>query len=463
MGIAALVLLSSCGFQEETNLLSLTVSIDQVQPTVVSITPADGSNIDSSLNEIVIEYSEAVENADTPGNYSLSGSGVNSLSVSGASETGTNTYTITLTGTPQEGAITLTISNIADSTGNPLSGNVFDYKGWWNTNWLYRKKITFDNSAQTENLVNFPVMVKLNGTRINYSHTNTNGEDIRFVDTDWSALSHEIEKWDAGGDSIIWVNIPQIDGASNSGFIWMYYGNSNTGDGQNPGTVWDSNYLSVWHLNNSSGAIIDSTSTGNNATNNGATFTTSGAIGDAYDFNGDGDIIETNSYTYSFGAEITLEGWFKFSGPGNGSPRILEISLKGDADSQCLAVDSTASLRAWLQIAGSRIGSVTDTTTYDDGNWHYMVYTYSSPNGTLYVDGTSTATVSDAGADIEDGSYLVIGAISDASGVYANTDHEFDGLIDEIRVSDKYKSADWVAAQYKSMSDSFITFGTEEE
>ena len=33
--------------------------------------------------------------------------------------------------------------------------------GWYNTSWAYRRKITFDNSAQAENLTNFPVLIKL--------------------------------------------------------------------------------------------------------------------------------------------------------------------------------------------------------------------------------------------------------------------------------------------------------------
>ncbi|NIN70165.1 MAG: hypothetical protein GTO63_36915, partial [Anaerolineae bacterium] len=34
---------------------------------------------------------------------------------------------------------------------------------WWNSSWESRKKLTFDNSAQSENLVNFPVLVELDG------------------------------------------------------------------------------------------------------------------------------------------------------------------------------------------------------------------------------------------------------------------------------------------------------------
>ena len=32
---------------------------------------------------------------------------------------------------------------------------------WYNSSWTYRRKITFDNSSQEENLCNFPVLIKL--------------------------------------------------------------------------------------------------------------------------------------------------------------------------------------------------------------------------------------------------------------------------------------------------------------
>jgi hypothetical protein len=180
-------------------------------------------------------------------------------------------------------------------------------------------------------------------------------------------------------------------------------------------------------------------------------------------FNGNGDAIETNSYTYNFGGEITLEAWFRYSGSGTGSPRILEISQSGNADSHCLAPDGDGSVRAWVECdSGSRVASADDSTNYNDGEWHYMVYSYSNPNGKLYVDGNETDTPSGTCTNLDDGPYFIIGAISDGSGQYTHSQHEFDGSIDEVRVSNMAKSADWIKAQYESMSNSYITFGNEE-
>src|SRR3990167_5742171 len=120
---------------------------------------------------------------------------------------------------------------------------------WYNTSWAYRRKITFDNSAQAENLTNFPVLVKLDSTRIDYANTQDSGQDIRFADSDGTTLlSYEIEKWDETGSSFVWVKVPQIDTSSNTDYIYMYYGNSEASDAQSANGVWDSNFKSVWHL-----------------------------------------------------------------------------------------------------------------------------------------------------------------------------------------------------------------------
>ncbi len=121
---------------------------------------------------------------------------------------------------------------------------------WWNSNYSYRKKITFDNAAQTENLLNFPVLIKLNSSRVDYNNTQDSGQDIRFVDDDGTTvLSHEIEKWNETGDSYVWVKVPQIDGSSDTDYIYIYYGNpSITQSQENVAGVWDSSYAAVWHL-----------------------------------------------------------------------------------------------------------------------------------------------------------------------------------------------------------------------
>ncbi len=152
---------------------------------------------------------------------------------------------------------------------------------WWNGSWTKRTLLTFDNSGQTENLVNFPVLVKLDSSRIEYADTQNLGQDLRFVDADGSTvLDHEIEEWNESGTSYVWVEIPQIDGSSSTDYIWMYYGNSGASDGQDAQGAWNASYEGVYHLHDD---YQDSTSNGHHGTNQGAA-DGAGMAGDGADF-----------------------------------------------------------------------------------------------------------------------------------------------------------------------------------
>ena len=171
-------------------------------------------------------------------------------------------------------------SSITDSIAGQVTLSATS--GWCNnsycnSSWKYRKKITFNNTdanlgVTSENLVNFPVLVKLSSSNIDYTKTQNSGQDIRFTDTDGSDLAYEIESWDETGTSWVWVKVPQIDINSSTDYIYLYYGNTSATDHQQATSVWDSNYKGVWHLKESSGTnIADSSLSGNNGTKVSAT------------------------------------------------------------------------------------------------------------------------------------------------------------------------------------------------
>ncbi len=123
---------------------------------------------------------------------------------------------------------------------------------WWGFDWGERKKLVFRNSDQSENLDDFPVLVVLKGSRIDYTKTLNGGEDLRFIDSDDSTvLAHEIEQWDESGTSYVWVKVPRVDGSSDTDFIYMYYDNFTAPDAQDITGVWSNGYAAVWHLNES--------------------------------------------------------------------------------------------------------------------------------------------------------------------------------------------------------------------
>lgn len=104
---------------------TITYSIYQSSPTV-STSPAEGSKV-SSLSPLTLTYSRPVSGSTTTGNYALSGSGVGTLAIDSITDPGNNQVRLNLTGSPANGSVTLTISNVEDLAGNALTGNTKSY------------------------------------------------------------------------------------------------------------------------------------------------------------------------------------------------------------------------------------------------------------------------------------------------------------------------------------------------
>jgi len=128
---------------------------------------------------------------------------------------------------------------------------------WWGTDWKHRRKFTFTAPSLSQNVTDVPVLVTLTPSRIDYSKVKPNGDDLRFTDASASPgvapLPYEIESWNPGGTSSIWVKVPQIDKNSTTDSITLYYGNPAAADGQNPASVWDSSFTLVQHLEETTG------------------------------------------------------------------------------------------------------------------------------------------------------------------------------------------------------------------
>jgi hypothetical protein len=338
---------------------------------------------------------------------------------------------------------------------------------WWDTNWTFRKKLTFDNQMQTETFDSMTVLVLLNNTRIDYSKTQNSGEDIRFVDSNGTAfLDYEIEEWNESGTSAIWVKVPVIDGGSMTDHIWMYYGNPAAVDRQKSSRAWVPTYEMVHHLNQTSrtaGAYndtMDSTINGHNMEANmeDSHLDVTGKVGSGIQFDGINDYVESNgnemNITHMAG---TVELWVQ-SNNASATMSILDtwenwnriIWTEGGQFHASIA-DSFLSTRQ-LQ------GGVVDT------NWHYISFAWDITAGELYLYVDGVLVDSNIGPGWAPTFRFSPTRYGDFELFLLDwpTRNHFDGTMDEIRVSNVVRSADWTAAQYKSMTDTFITYGPEE-
>ena len=174
-------------------------------------------------------------------------------------------------------------------------------------------------------------------TTANGGHvTSSTGNDIIFS-TDPNGLTkldHELEEYNpATGQVIAWVRIPTLSHTVDT-VLYVFYGNASiTASQQNPTGVWDSNYMGVWHVANNGGqlSLADSTSNGNNATNNGAT-STAGQIDGGMHTNGStyATIGTPASLANLAQGQLTVSAWVN-SATGNGGAILGKNGTDGNA------------------------------------------------------------------------------------------------------------------------------------
>ena len=340
--------------------------------------------------------------------------------------------------------------------------------GWYNVSWGYRTKITIDRTKvpNTDQLY-FPVLI--NRTDTNWKDTGHSGHvgqadggDFVFTSSDGiTKLSHEIESYDnVNGILIAWVNVPTLATASDT-VLYLYYGYAAAADQWNITGTWNSSYKGVWHLpNGTSLTLLDSKGV-NNGTNVGGTVNAGYINGGVY--------YDGNSHYSKYGtsntldpgtSNITLSFWVKYS---NTNSHYEALAGKGFLAGQAgygvyvgTVGDHAEQICAQIRTAGTAIGPCT-TGTYNNGIWHYVVFSVvrsSSTGAVMYIDGSSVATADPTSIN---GSNLTTGAqfttatrdLGDGSAYnfFANN------YMDEVRVSIGIaRSADWIKTEYNNQS-----------
>lgn len=231
----------------------------------------------------------------------------------------------------------------------------------------------------------------------------------------------------------------------------------------------------VQHLAETSGTNTnDSTSNNNDGTKLSATEpnpTTSGQINGAQDFDGTNDLITISNFpnTFDFNGAFTLSLWIQKTTSAANKDLISNwrfANIGGVSNhGMFLEFAEADKLRFTYRNNGTGVFDFGQSSTITDSALHHVVAVYDpslgSANARVYLDGSQMSVTANATSTFSiTGRSTLIGSLDGGADSF---NRYFDGLIDEVKISNTARSAAWIAASYKSETDTFNTYNTEEE
>jgi len=328
-----------------------------------------------------------------------------------------------------------------------------------------RKALTIAGGEVASAQNDFPVLVRFANDSDVAAYADPTGRDIRFEDALGNALAFERESYDSDtGALVAWVKV-DLTGADQT--VYVYYGDGDLVEKSSAAAVWTSDYDGVWHLENLAG-LTDSSGGGHTGSNGGAT-SVAGVIGQAADF--------TNAQHIGLGAGA-LSG---ITGPG--TPGIATFSFWAEND---VAADQSvfgADENVHSVDLGSRIFNLhfpqSDGNIYWDADtesgfnrlvtasggrvgppWSHWAVMMNNATGEqkIYYNGSLLAEETDNNHRLD----RVAGRFT--LGAERPALNQWDGRVDEFRVSPIERSVDWLATEFNNQRPgaTFLMVGVQE-
>jgi hypothetical protein len=351
-----------------------------------------------------------------------------------------------------------------DAAPHPASDTAAPPAGWWDPRWHKRARVTIADAELKEELADFQVPIKLEAPAFDHAAARPDGSDVRFVADDGGVrLDHEIDVWNAGGVSWLWLKLPRLGAAPTT--LWVYYGNETAAADGDPHAVWPEPYAGVWHL---SGNGKDSTAHGfDGAQMVGGSFADA-RFAKGYQLDGSkrDHIALKNDIKLVAGAPgCTFSAWInptriedsvngmiimtvgKWFNTNHNSYTDFNINAAGQLISHIDPGPNTAAS------GYSRI--LSDPGFIKPNEWAWVTYVIDLPGRQerFFKNGQLVSTKPPPGGKEWASAFIdmvstrvVIGAEEDV------VSHFYTGAMDELRLEKGMRTPAWIAAQYRAMT-----------
>ena len=342
----------------------------------------------------------------------------------------------------------------------------------------FYRPMTISRTLVPGTQANFPVLVAKT-----HSHLKSlsNGGWIRHVEGGKPAdlaffsnpelsmpLDFEIERYDpVAGELVAWVRVPSVSSTSDTVF-YLAYGNAGITSAQDHATgVWDSHFKFVGHLpNGTTLSAMDSTSYANGGTLVNSPTAAAGNVDGAANLSSNAAQHIQLPANFNHGsAAMTWSAWIKPTSFPNAYNAVLTGVATGNSEYTRVLVRSDGRLAL---SALSDFPAIFGDLSYDGGanavtagSWYYVTMTaaYTGGNPASRMTGYLNGVV-----DGSDGSLMFISPMTQPVMIGRDpviAPRDWNGVIDEVRISNVERSADWVLMEYRTQAipDWFVIMG----
>ena len=287
------------------------------------------------------------------------------------------------------------------------------------------------------------------------------GTDLRAYGAGGIALPLEIERWNPGGKSVVWVKVPYL---SNETVVTLDWGDA-TAEQADASGMWGESVV-VMHFGDTNDF---NSAKGDAIPNQGSpTLSAKAPVGNGPVFNRTGNYSNTNATNYWNEATnvFTISFWLKTEkltklNDGTYLFQFGEYTAANKSSANQIGVLLNWNNNAQLSIyrgvvTGGTVGpwSSTEMAFPSDGTWHHVAYTYNGSTCTAYLDGSVKSTKTFAANPLA--SWGTYGGYFAAGGT-RYMQHPFDGAMDEVRLERTCRSAEWIRAEVETQAHGYST------
>jgi hypothetical protein len=299
----------------------------------------------------------------------------------------------------------------------------------------------------------FPMLVRLTAANMDFAAAAADGADLRFTKSDGTALAYQIDHWDAAKkEAAVWVALDTVRGNDSAQSFIMHWGKPGAASRSDGAAVFAGDgFTGTWHLEEETPGTGTAALYRNSAANADhgldsiASTDRGGVIGAGHYFK-NGEYIRVPNATAALkpAKTIALSAWIRPTGTDSGGGEIasmgndygIRVAPSGEAYMFCFNIPRTDSTNFLYYTNGVNLL---------DGNWHLFTGIIDVNRIDIYVDGALAG-----GMAFPTGAIRYDGGPDFFIGTHGNheTDFDYTGYIDEVRLYPGSPSAAWLRLAY---------------